>query len=46
MAWELLLSTDYGLSSLLVIVFVIAMAVGFARFFSARMREEEAQGRK
>lgn len=46
MAWELLFSTDYGLSSLLVIVVVIVMAFGFARFFSARMREDGAQSRK
>ena len=43
MAWDLLLSTDYGLFSLFVIVFVIGMGVWFARFFSTKMREDQAQ---
>jgi ABC-type transporter Mla subunit MlaD len=43
MAWQELLKTDIGLFSLFVIVFVLGMAVWFARFFSRKMREEEAQ---
>lgn len=43
MAWDLLFSTDHGLFSLFVIVFVIGMSVWFARFFSRKMREDQAQ---
>ena len=42
MAWQELLKTDIGLFSLFVIVFILGMAVWFARFFSRKMREEEA----
>ena len=41
MAWELLISSDIGLFSLSVIVFILGMAVWFARFFSRKMREDE-----
>ena len=41
MAWELLISSDIGLFSLFVIVFILGMAVWFARFFSKKMREDE-----
>jgi len=44
MAWELLFSTDYGLLSLFVIAFVIGMSFWFARFFSRKIREDQAQG--
>ncbi|HCV14242.1 MAG TPA: DUF3149 domain-containing protein [Candidatus Accumulibacter sp.] len=43
MAWDLLFSTDYGLFSLFVIAFVIGMSFWFARFFSKKMREDQAQ---
>ena len=46
MAWELLISSDMGLFSLFVIVFIIGMAVWFSRFFSRKMREEEARNAK
>lgn len=46
MAWELLISSDIGLFSLFVIVFIIGMAVWFSRFFSRKMREEEARNAK
>jgi transketolase C-terminal domain/subunit len=40
MAWKELLSTDYGLASLGVIVFVIGMSVFFGRMFSKKMNEK------
>lgn len=43
MAWDLLLSSDYGLASLLVIVFVIFIAGWFAWFFSRKIREDQAR---
>lgn len=46
MAWDLLFSTDYGLFSLFVIVFVIGMSVWFSRFFSRKIREDQAQAGK
>ena len=46
MAWDLLISSDMGLFSLFVIVFIIGMAVWFSRFFSRKMREEEARNAK
>ncbi|WP_300453341.1 DUF3149 domain-containing protein [Accumulibacter sp.] len=46
MAWDLLFSSDYGLFSLFVIVFVIGMAFWFSSFYSKKMREDEAQARK
>ena len=42
MAWQELLKTDIGLFSLFVIVFILGMAVWFARYFSRKMHEEEA----
>jgi len=41
MAWELLISSDIGLFSLFVIVFIVGMAIWFSRFFSRKMREDE-----
>ena len=40
MAWKELLTTDYGLGSLAVIVFVIGMSVFFGRMFSKKMNEK------
>lgn len=45
MAWELLFSSDIGLMSLFVIVFVIVMAVFFGKYFSKKM-DEEARGQR
>jgi hypothetical protein len=36
-------STDYGLMSAGVIVFMLGMGVFFARFFITHMREDEAR---
>ena len=41
MAWKLLFSSDIGLLSLFVIVFVLGMAVWFSRFFKRKMIEDE-----
>ncbi len=46
MAWDLLFSSDYGLFSLFVIVFIIGMAAWFAYFYSKNMREDERRARK
>jgi uncharacterized membrane-anchored protein len=46
MAWDLLFTSDYGLFSLFVIVFVIGMAGWFAHFFSKNMRADEGQAHK
>jgi len=35
-----LLSTDYGLTSLAVILFVLGMCVWFARYFVRKMNED------
>lgn len=43
MAWNTLFTSDIGLFSLFVIVFIVGMAFWFARFFSRKMREEEQQ---
>lgn len=43
MAWNLLFTSDIGLLSLIGIMFTIGMAVWFARFYSRKMHEEEAQ---
>lgn len=40
MAWKDLLTTDYGLGSLAVIVFVIGMSVFFGRMFNKKMNEK------
>jgi len=45
MAWELLLSSDYGLFSLCVIVFVIVIGFGFSTFFRKKMLEDEVRRR-
>lgn len=42
MAWQLLLTSDIGLLSLFTILFVIAMSIFFARYFS-RMAEEDGR---
>ncbi|MDP2867604.1 MAG: DUF3149 domain-containing protein [Methyloversatilis sp.] len=41
-----LLSTDYGLMSLLVIGFTIFMSIWFGRFFKRHMDEDEARARQ
>ena len=46
MAWDLLFSSDYGLFSLFVIVFVIGMAGLFSFFFSKKIREDQLHARK
>ena len=46
MAWELLITSDIGLFSLFVIVFILGMAVWFARFFSRKMHEDEERANK
>ena len=40
MAWKDLITTDYGLGSLAVIVFVIGMSVFFGRMFHKKMNEK------
>jgi len=40
-----LLTTDIGLLSLFVIAFIIGMGFWLYRFFTARMREDEAAAR-
>jgi hypothetical protein len=46
MAWQDLFRSDFGLVSLGVILFTIGMAVGFARYFSRKMREDEARSQQ
>ena len=46
MAWDLLFSSDYGLFSLFVILFVVGMAFWFSSFFSKNIREDEARAGK
>ncbi|MBE2258300.1 MAG: DUF3149 domain-containing protein [Rhodobacteraceae bacterium] len=46
MAWDLLFSTDYGLFSVFMIVFVLAMSVWFPYFFRRKMREDAEKGSK
>ncbi|MCP4637175.1 MAG: DUF3149 domain-containing protein [Methyloversatilis sp.] len=41
-AWSDLLTTDYGLMSLVVIAIVIFMSVWFSRFFKRHMDEDAA----
>lgn len=41
MAWELLFKSDIGLFSLFVIVATVGMSIGYARFFSRKMHEED-----
>lgn len=40
MAWKELLTTDYGLASLAVIVFVVGMSIFFGRMFNKKMNEK------
>jgi TRAP-type C4-dicarboxylate transport system permease small subunit len=42
-AWTDFFSTDYGLMSAAVIVFMLGMAVFFVRFFVRNMNEDEAR---
>jgi len=46
MAWNLLLTSDIGLMSLFVIVFVLGMAVFFSRYFAKKMHEDEIAQRR
>ncbi|HOL65633.1 MAG TPA: DUF3149 domain-containing protein [Accumulibacter sp.] len=46
MAWNMLFSTDYGLFSLFVIVFILGMSVWFSMFFSKKIRESERLNKK
>ena len=41
-AWSDLLTTDYGLMSLVVIAIVVFMSVWFSRFFKRHMDEDAA----
>ena len=41
MAWSTLFTSDFGLFSLFVIVFIVGLAVWFSRFFARKMHEEE-----
>ena len=43
MAWELLFTSDYGLFSLVVIVFTAGMSVYYARYFKRKMDEDQAK---
>lgn len=45
MAWELLFKSNIGLASLFVIVFIIAMAVWFARYFLRKIDEDARQAK-
>jgi uncharacterized membrane-anchored protein len=38
-----LFSTDYGLMSIAVVMFIIGMGIFFIRYFLSHMREEEQQ---
>ena len=44
-AWTDFFSTDYGLMSAAVIVFMLGMAVFFVRFFLKNMHEDEARAK-
>jgi hypothetical protein len=46
MAWDLLFSSDFGLFSVFVIVFVLGMSVWFPYFFRKKMREDEQRKMK
>ena len=41
MALQLLFSSDIGLASLFVIVFIVGMAIWFSRYFKRKMVEDE-----
>ena len=45
MAWKLLFGSDVGLFSLVTIVVVIVIGIGFYRFISRKIAEEEGQPR-
>lgn len=45
-AFDVLFSTDYGLMSVFVILFMLAMAVFFIRFFLKNMEREEKETRR
>jgi len=40
MAWELLFRSNIGLASLFVIVFIVAMAIWFSRYFLRKIDED------
>ena len=40
MAWELLLKSDFGLMSLMVLIITIVMAIYYAHFFAKKMNEK------
>ncbi|HRF04410.1 DUF3149 domain-containing protein [Accumulibacter sp.] len=46
MALDLLLSSDYGLFSVFVIVFLLGMSLWFPYFFRKKMREDEQRHRR
>lgn len=46
MAWELLFKSDIGLFSLFTILFVIAMAIFFLRFFAKRAEQDARRAEK
>lgn len=46
MAWQLLFTSDIGLMSLFVIVFILGMSVFFAKYFSKKMHEDGEQAKK
>lgn len=45
-AFDVLFSTDYGLMSVFVILFMLGMAVFFIRFFLKNMEREEKESRR
>ncbi len=45
-AFDVLFSTDYGLMSVFVILFMLGMAVFFIRFFLKNMEREEKETRR
>lgn len=45
-AFDVLFSTDYGLMSLFVILFMLGMAVFFIRFFIRNMERDEQKASK
>ncbi|MEF8721228.1 DUF3149 domain-containing protein [Candidatus Accumulibacter phosphatis] len=45
MAWDLLFSSDYGLFSVFVIVFLLGMSVWFPYYFHKKMRQGEQRNK-
>ncbi|HOA94066.1 MAG TPA: DUF3149 domain-containing protein [Quisquiliibacterium sp.] len=45
-ALDVLFSTDYGLMSVAVIVFMLGMGVFFTRFFLRKMEEDAAKAKE